>query len=184
MAREARLYTKRGDDGTTGLLFGGRTPKDGPYTTAYGTVDEAQAVIGLARAHTDDPDLETLLVGVERGLYIAMGELATLPENRSKLEDGVTRATAGMVDALEQEIDRVMVVVSLPTDFVIPGNDVVSAHLDLARTVIRRAERASLVVVSEDSEVIRYLNRLSDLLWALARLVEGEHTLASTRRDE
>ncbi len=181
MEREAKVYTRTGDDGTTGLLFGGRTAKDGALTTAYGTVDEAQAQIGVARASSDDPDLDRLLIEVQRGLYVAMAELATLPDNHHKLTDGVTRVTAGMVEDLETEIDRVMTVVSLPAEFVIPGGNVASAHLDVARTVVRRAERLSLPVATEDSSVSRYLNRLSDLLWALARLVEGDFTLASTK---
>ncbi|MPZ52712.1 MAG: cob(I)yrinic acid a,c-diamide adenosyltransferase [Acidimicrobiia bacterium] len=182
MARETKVYTKRGDDGTTGLFFGGRTAKDGDRPTAYGTVDEAQAAIGVARAHTDDPDLDALLVATQRDLYVAMAELATLPENHTKLEDGVSRLTTSMVDRIEDEIDRVMTMVELPTEFVIPGGNAISAYLDVARTVVRRAERLSLSLATDESVVIPYLNRLSDFLWALARLTEGELTVASTRK--
>lgn len=171
-----KLYTKAGDDGTTGLLFGGRVRKDSDLPVAYGTVDEAQAAIGLARAHADrGGQLDDLLVGIERDLYVLMAEVATAPENRHKLSDGTTRVTEAMVAALESHIDATTERFDMPTEFVIPGNTVVSAHLDLARTVVRRAERLAMAVADDDSEVVPYLNRLSDLLWALARWQEGDH---------
>jgi cob(I)alamin adenosyltransferase len=106
-------------------------------------------------------------------LYVLMAELATLPENRRKLVEGRTLVTAAMVEALEHLIDDVSARFEPPTEFVIPGQTVVAAHLDVARTVVRRAERLAMRVVPADSQVMPYLNRLSDLCWTLARWQEG-----------
>ncbi len=175
-----RIYTKTGDDGTTGLLFGGRVAKDSIVMQINGTVDEAQAVMGMARSELEaGSEFDVLLTGLERDLYVLMAELATDPSNRSKLKAGSTMVTAGMVEMLEAHIDGLIDRIDMPTEFVIPGANRASAALDLARTVVRRAER---LVVSEPvpgSMVAPYLNRLSDLLWALARFAEGdEHLLA------
>ena len=172
-----QIYTRTGDDGTTGLFYGGRVRKDDPRPEAYGTVDEAQAAIGWARATANVGDggaeLDEILVHTERDLWVLMAELATLPANEHKLIAGTTRVTADMVDALEPIIDRATARFDMPKDFVIPGGNPVAAALDVARTIVRRAERASLVVASPESHVVPYLNRLSDLLWALARWQEG-----------
>jgi cob(I)alamin adenosyltransferase len=177
-----KIYTKHGDDGTTGLLYGTRVRKDSDLPVAYGTVDEAQAAIGVARAHADQGgDLDALLIELERDLYVLMAEVATAPENRHKLTDRTSRVTAEMVTALEQHIDRTTDRFEMPTEFVLPGGTVVAAHLDLARTVVRRAERVSLAVVDPGSQVVPYLNRLSDLLWALARWQEGESVRSRPR---
>jgi cob(I)alamin adenosyltransferase len=178
MPRE-KVYTRTGDDGTTGLLYGGRVRKDSELPAAYGTVDEAQAVLGLARAEAGaGTELDGLLVAIERDLYVLMAELATLPENRSKLTPGVSAVTAEMVDALERRIDEVSERFDPPTEFVVPGVTKVAALLDVARTVVRRAERMALVAAEPPSLVVMYLNRLSDLLWTLARWQEG-HSLAA-----
>jgi cob(I)alamin adenosyltransferase len=169
----ARIYTKTGDDGTTALYYGGRVRKDDPHPRAYGAVDEAQAALGLVRAFTDSDELAGLMVDLERGLYIAMAELATLPENRHKLKAGTTRVDPAMVTLLETMIDRYSENFEPLTEFVLPGGTKVAALLDVARTTMRRAEREALVVVAADSEVGRYLNRLSDFLWVLARWQEG-----------
>ena len=179
MARE-KIYTKAGDDGTTGLFYGGRVRKDSALPAAYGTVDEAQAVLGLARAeagHTSE--LEPVLVAVERDLYVLMAELATAPENRRKLTPGSSAVTQEMVDALETLIDRFSALFDPPTEFVVPGQTKVAAYLDLGRVVVRRAERRSLVAAEPPSLVVPYLNRLSDLLWTLARYEEGGSSLAA-----
>jgi len=169
----ARIYTKTGDDGTTALYYGGRVRKDDPRPRAFGAVDEAQAALGLVRAFTDSDDLAELMVDLERGLYIAMAELATLPENRHKLAAGTTLVDLEMVTLVEDLIDRYSEEFEPPTEFVLPGGSKVAAMLDVARTAMRRAEREALVVVAADSEVGKYLNRLSDLLWVLARWQEG-----------
>ena len=175
-----RIYTRKGDDGTTGLYFGGRARKDSDAPRAYGAVDEAQAAIGVARAEAEPGgELDVLLVQLCRDLYVCMAELATLPANRSKLVAGSSLVTEEMVAALEPHIDAVMARFELSPDFVIPGANRCSAALDLARTLVRRAERETIGVAVDGSHVVPYLNRLSDLLWALARWQEGpDHLLA------
>lgn len=178
--RRPAIYTRSGDDGTTGLLFGGRVRKDAPQPVAYGDVDEAQAVIGVARSMLGGADahLQEVLLEVARDLYVLMAELATLPEHRSKLLAGTTLVTEEMVAAVEAHIDEFASQFDPPTEFVVPGDDPVAAHLDLARTVVRRAERQAVAVVADGSQAVHYLNRLSDLLWTLARWREGTSTLA------
>ncbi len=173
--RRVSVYTRSGDDGTTGLLFGGRVAKHSAIPEACGDVDEAQATIGLARAVAvgNDPLLEAILVDVSRDLWVLMAELATNASNRRKLEIGTTLVTEEMVRALEVRIDHVSSLFDPPTEFVVPGSDPVSAHLDLARTVVRRAERHASVIAAESSFAGAYLNRLSDLMWTLARWQEG-----------
>ena len=178
MGRE-RMYTKTGDDGTTGLFYGGRVRKDSELPAAYGTVDEAQAVLGLARAEaiaTGGPGSEEFLgflVPIMRDLYVLMAELATLPENRTKLVPGQSCVSLDMVDRLETFIDELDTRFTPPTEFVLPGGNRVAAWLDLGRTVIRRAERKALSAAADPSLVVPYLNRLSDLLWTMARWQEG-----------
>jgi len=175
-----KIYTKTGDDGTTGLLYGGRVAKDAALMQVTGTVDEAQAAMGVARAEAvPGSELDELLTRLERELYVLMAEATTDPAHRSKLVAGKTLVTGEMVAALEEEIDDLMSRVSMPTEFVIPGANRASAALDLARTIVRRAERLAVSSPVDGSLVGRYLNRLSDLLWALARWAEGEeHLLA------
>lgn len=169
-----KIYTRAGDDGTTGLFYGGRVPKDSEQPWAYGTVDEAQAVLGLARAAAGSgSDLDKILIGLCHDLYVLMAELATLPENHDKLTAGTTLMTAEMVTALEASIDEISEKFDPPTEFVIPGQNPVSAHLDHARTVIRRAERLAMSAAADGSHAVAYLNRLSDLVWTLARWQEG-----------
>ncbi len=178
MPRE-KIYTKTGDDGTTALFFGGRVSKDSELPAAYGTVDEAQAVIGLARACAGPAsELDAVLVGIERDLYVLMAELATRPENRHKLTPGSSAVTVEMVDALEALIDAYSARFDPPTEFVLPGETMVAAWLDLARTTVRRAERHAVAAASPPSVVVVYLNRLSDLLWTLARWQEGHSRAA------
>jgi cob(I)alamin adenosyltransferase len=175
----SRLYTGKGDDGTTGLLFGGRVRKDSTHPRAVGAVDEAQAAIGVARAWCErDSDLDRQLAQVCRDLWVLMGELAALPENNAKLTGGQTRVTAAMVQAVEDMVDDLGARFEAPTDFVVPGQTPLAAQLDLARTVVRRAEREAVAATVEGSYVLAYLNRLSSLLWAQARWVEGEHLLS------
>ncbi len=176
-----RIYTRKGDDGTTGLLYGGRVPKSSPQIELNGAVDEAQAGLGLARAQAaPGSELDGLLVRLERELWVLMAEVATAPANRTKLEPGVSAVTAEMVRGLEQLIDDLMARTAMPTEFVVPGQNRVSAALDVARTVVRRAERLC-VALPEGSLVGTYLNRLSDLVWAMARWQEGDEHL--TARD-
>jgi cob(I)alamin adenosyltransferase len=183
-----KVYTRKGDDGTTGLLFGGRTSKDAPGPTAYGTTDEAVAALGLARAELEQgSELFDLLLRLQRELFVVGAELATAPENRSKLKAGSTLVTTEMVDALEPIIDDVAERFDMPTEFVLPGETRVAAALDLARTVVRRAERESVTAATEgwlpaESAVVPYLNRLADLCWTLARWQEGAFRAARPER--
>ena len=174
-----KIYTRKGDDGTTSLWYGGRVAKSAPRTEAYGSIDEANAALGVARALCKAEslrDLRATILSLQRELFVAGAELATAPEAADRLEDGVSRITDGMVDALEVEIDRYMNQVDLPPQFVIPGGTELSAALDVARTAIRRAERR--LVELRESEglaseaVLRYLNRASDLAFALARFAD------------
>ena len=177
-----RIYTRKGDDGTTGLLFGGRVRKDSPRPAAYGEVDEAQAALGLARAECErGSELDELLIRLERDLWVVMGELATAPDNRHKLEPDTSLVTAEMVTALEPVIDDLTERFEPPTEFVVPGQNRTAALLDVARTVVRRAERRCIEVVPEGSHVVAYLNRLSDLLWIMARAQE-ERSLPTRER--
>jgi cob(I)alamin adenosyltransferase len=176
-----KIYTRKGDDGTTGLYGGGRVAKDSAAPEAYGTVDEAQAALGVARALCPKGgELDGLVTGLERDLWVLMAELATDPGNAHKLEDGTSRVTAEMVAALETLIDEISARFDPPTEFVVPGETPIAAALDVARTVIRRAERASLRAAADGSHVVPYLNRLSDLVWTLARWQEGESVITKT----
>ena len=169
-----KVYTRVGDDGTTGLFYGGRVAKDSSLPRAYGAVDEAQAVLGLVRAELGrENELNDALVHIMRDLWVLMAELATLPENRHKLTDGKSRVTAEMVTKLEHMIDALDEKFTPPSEFVVPGQNKVSALLDVGRTVARRAERHSLAAAPPPSQACPYLNRLSDLLWTLARWQEG-----------
>ena len=186
MARNPRIYTRKGDDGTTGLLYGGpRVAKNSPVIEANGAVDEAQAMIGLARSEaTPGGELDELLIGVERDLWVLMAEVATAPNNRGKLVAGTSLVTPEMVASLETHIDDLNERFTMPAEFVVPGQTRPSAALDVARTVVRRAERLVVSAVPDgvDSHVGPYLNRLSDLLWTVARWQEGEHRLARDGR--
>ena len=167
-----KIYTRKGDDGTTGLLFGGRVAKDSAAPTAYGAVDEAQAAIGVARAESDG-ELADILLHLERDLWVLMAELAADPTSRDRLVPGASLVTDEMVAALETRIDDVSARFEPPTEFVVPGQNRIGALLDVARTVVRRAERDSLAAAAPGSAAVPYLNRLSDLLWTLARWQEG-----------
>src|ERR1700738_3482816 len=140
-----KIYTRKGDDGTTGLLYGGRVAKDSAAIEANGAVDEAQAALGLARAEVErDSELDDILVGLERDLYVLMAELATLPANRAQLTPGTPLVSAEMIARIEQLIDQLTERFPPINEFVIPGHDRVAAALDVARTLVRRAARRGL----------------------------------------
>lgn len=167
------LWTGKGDDGTTGLYYGGRVAKDGPEPEAVGSVDEAQAAVGVARAEAPGGSpLHDVLTSVCADLYVVMAELATAAANHDKLVDGRSRVTPAMVAVVEAHTDEAAGRFPPLTDFVVPGQDRVAALLDVARTLVRRAERRAVSVASPGSSVVPYLNRLSSLLWALARAEE------------
>jgi cob(I)alamin adenosyltransferase len=139
-----RIYTRTGDDGTTGLLYGGRISKADPAAEAYGSVDEAVAALGLARALSSDAELCSLLLQLQRELFVVGADLATNPRERAKLKPGVSLVTTDMVDALESLIDATVEAHPLPQEFVVPGANPVSAALDVSRTAVRRAERRAV----------------------------------------
>jgi len=179
-----RIYTRKGDTGTTGLLFGGdRVSKADLRTDAYGTTDEAVSALGLARASigaaTDRTEvrLGELILRLQRELFVVGAELATHADRRERLADGVSRVTDSMVIALEAEIDSLEEIVEQPKEFVLPGESMTGAALDLARTTVRRAERRSVALADAgalaDSRVVPYLNRLADLLFVMARAADG-----------
>jgi len=181
-----KVYTRQGDDGTTGLLFGRRTTKDAAGPEAYGEVDEAVSALGLARAETEaGSELHDLLVRLQRELFVVGAELATETADRGKLEPGVSIVTPAMVEALEPIIDAVTERFTPPREFVVPGENRVAAALDLARAVVRRAERAAVAAVrvgwlDPSSQVVPYLNRLADLVYTLARWQEGRFRAVRT----
>jgi cob(I)alamin adenosyltransferase len=179
-----RIYTRKGDTGTTGLLYGGaRVSKADLRTDAYGTTDEAVSALGLARAAvgavTDrtEAQLATLIVRLQRELFVVGAELATHVEKRQKLTDAVTRVTPEMTTALEREIDALEAGHEMPVEFVLPGESMTGAALDMARSIVRRAERRAVALAVQgglpDSQVVPYLNRLADLLFVAARAADG-----------
>jgi len=172
-----RIYTRRGDDGTTGLFHGGRVSKDATGPEAYGTVDEAVSALGVARALASDGAAADIL-RVQRDLFVVAAELATDPGRADRLEPGVSRVAPDMVDRLEAAIDGIVDATGMPTEFVVPGGDELSAAIDVARTIVRRAERRSVTHLGSQttSLVVPYLNRLADYLYMLARAVERERT--------
>jgi cob(I)alamin adenosyltransferase len=184
---ESAVATRRGDDGTTGLLFGGeRIPKDDLRTDAYGTIDEAVAALGVARAQLDAihrdglelavGNLAAVVLRIQRELFVAAAELATQPGAWDRQVDGVSRVSATMVDGVEALLRDAEAAIAMPTEFVVPGETLVSAALELARTIVRRAERRAVTLGAEGlipgPHLLPYLNRLADLLWVLARAAE------------
>jgi cob(I)alamin adenosyltransferase len=182
-----KIYTRRGDDGSTGLFHGGRIAKDGTGPEAYGTVDEAVSALGLARAAATG-GLAGQILDVQRELFVAAAELATSPERRGMLEPGVSLTTSSMVVELESRIDAIEAERGMPTEFVVPGGSPVAAALDLARSIVRRAERRAVTHVRqseiEDTFVVPYLNRLADYLYMLARSAEASWVPSRTESEE
>jgi cob(I)alamin adenosyltransferase len=172
-----KIYTRKGDDGTTGLWYGGRVPKSGGRPEAYGAVDEAASALGLARAAAaGDAELAADILRIQNELFVAGAELATAPEAAERLEPGVSKITPDMVERLEHDIDRYMSQVDLPPKFVIPGGTELSARLDVARTAVHRAERRVVDLKNHgdlaDDTVLQYLNRVSDAVFAMARYAD------------
>jgi cob(I)alamin adenosyltransferase len=172
-----KIYTRKGDDGTTGLWYGGRVPKFSGRPEAYGSVDEAAAALGLCRAAAEPGgELYGDILRVQNELFVAGAELATAPEAAGRLEPEVSKVTPEMVERLESDVDRYMERVDLPPKFVIPGGTELSARLDVARAAVRRAERRVSALHDRgdlaDETVLIYLNRLSDALFAMARFAD------------
>lgn len=196
MTRESAVATRRGDDGSTGLLFGGdRVGKDDPRVEAYGTVDEAIAALGLARAELGlkqqygvlNPGLaglSELILRLQRELFVVGAELATTPANRDRAEEGTHRVGSAMVEEIDRVLADMEAHIEMPREFVVPGETRTSAALELARTILRRAERRIVALHREglipDGHLLPYVNRLADLLWVLARAAEQAEARTST----
>ena len=209
---QSAVATGRGDDGTTGLLFASdRVYKDDPRTEAFGAVDEAVAALGLARAELgaldpagalgpagalDPADARTaafaglaaLILRIQRELFVVGAELATAPGAKDRQRDGETRVSQAMVSNMDAMLREMEAVIELPREFVVPGETRTSAALELARTILRRAERRSVTLALHDEalaagRLLPYLNRLADLIWILARVAEqGEAREATVAR--
>jgi cob(I)alamin adenosyltransferase len=175
----AKVTTGTGDTGYTGLLGAERVAKYDPRPDTFGTVDEATSALGMARAMTQDPQVKKIIYDVQNELYYLMAELATTPENYEKMG---FRMTVEHVHRLEQVEESLKQEVEIPNKFIVPGDSPDGAALDMARTIIRRAERMAVKLlhdgVIENGEVVRYLNRLSDLIFILARYIEVKSSLA------
>ena len=200
--RASSIATRKGDDGTTGLLFGGdRIPKDDLRTEAYGTLDETVAALGLARAELEVKrrldalpaalaELEPLILRIQRELFVAGAELATDPIAWGRLQDGMTRVSAAMVQGIETLLADYESRIDIPKEFVVAGETRTSAALELARTIVRRAERRAVTLDRAGQvpgpHLLPYLNRLADLLWVLARAAEQAeaHTATAARTTE
>ncbi|HYN48709.1 MAG TPA: cob(I)yrinic acid a,c-diamide adenosyltransferase [Candidatus Nanopelagicales bacterium] len=190
------VATGRGDDGTTGLLFGGdRIPKDDLRTEAYGTLDETVAALGLARAELElkrqldvlPPALDeiaTHILRIQRELFVAGAELAANPAAWDRLRDGATKVSAAMVAGIDAVLADYEARIVFPAEFVVPGETRTSAALELARTILRRAERRAVTLERADlvpgAHLLPYLNRLADLLWVLARAAEQAEARTAT----
>ncbi len=178
MVKLNKIYTRTGDDGTTGLVRGPRRSKADLRVEAYGTVDEANAFIGLARIHSGAmPKVDTVLARIQNDLFDVGSDLATPREPNANKD---LRATAGQTEWLERQIDHFNEALEPLTSFVLPGGSALSAALHAARTVVRRAERIAVALIAEEPETppeaLRYLNRLSDLLFVLARTANANGT--------
>jgi cob(I)alamin adenosyltransferase len=200
MAKAERIAsavaTGKGDDGSTGLLYGGeRISKDDIRTEAYGTIDEAVAALGIARAQlglkaqygvlsAGFGGLGELLLRIQRELFVVGAELATNPDAWGRLEDGRTRVSAAMVEGITSVLEETEQAITMPREFVVPGETPTSAALELARTILRRAERRAVTLGREGlipgTHLLPYLNRLADLVWVLARVAEQAESRSAT----
>lgn len=171
----ARVTTRTGDEGYTDLLGAGRVPKYHPRPEAFGTLDEASSAMGMARAHADSPEVKERIYSLQKDVYVLMAELATPPENYDKVDFKIRPADVERLETLSDELKRE---VEIGKEFIVPGKTTTGAALDLARTIVRRAERQIVRLYHEgdigNADVLRYINRLSDVLFILARYVEKD----------
>jgi len=172
-----KIYTQKGDDGTTGLFMGGRVSKASLGPETYGTVDEAVSTLGAARANAKGAMAEAIM-DAQRSLFVCAAELATDPSRRDTLQDGISRVHQEMIDKLEAAIDEIVDRRGMPETFIVPGGSALAAALDVARTVVRRAERRAVEYADagglDGSLVVPYLNRMADYMYMLARDAESE----------
>ena len=173
------IVTKTGDDGSTALMYGRRIPKNHPRVEAYGTVDELNASLGLARATANDNFIGENLLAIQKDLVVLMGELAVMPEDLLRYaKDGYSVVTPAMTVKLDELVREIEAQGVSFKGWATPGATINSAALDVTRTVCRRAERRGCALKEAgeplNPEIVIYLNRLSDLLWLLARWVEAQ----------
>ena len=168
-----KVYTKFGDKGETSLLYGGRVSKNNPHSEAYGITDEAVSAMGLARSLSEDSRVKDTLRDLQRDLFTIAAELATDPGKYELFQQHFKPVTPEMVESLEQTIDSLEEDVDMPKVFILPGGTPASSAIDMARCIIRTAERRVVALKEEDlltnDHILAYLNRLGDLLFVLAR---------------
>jgi len=171
-------FSKKGDRGYTSLLGGQRVLKSGPRPEAYGTIDEASSALGIARATALRPKTKEILLNIQKDFLILAAELSMAQEDQAQFP---TRITADHVEQLERWIGELQNDVELKREFILPGETLPSAAIDLGRTIVRRAERRAVRLMQEkmiqNPEILRYLNRLGDLLFTLARYEENPERL-------
>jgi cob(I)alamin adenosyltransferase len=168
------VVTKTGDKGATGLMYNRRVEKNHPRVEAYGCVDELNAALGMARAATRHDFIAGRVLAVQKQLVILMGELATLPEDLERYrKDGYSQVTAEMTGQLEEGVKAIEAQKVSFSGWATPGATADAAALDLARTICRRAERRICDLETVNPEILVFLNRLSDLLWLMARWAES-----------
>lgn len=188
VATSKRLYTKYGDQGETSLLYGGRVSKANLHCEAYGATDETVSALGLARALSQDSRVRELLKELERDLFTVGAELATDPQKYDTFKEHFTPLSAEVTIRLEGLIDSLQDEVQLPRSFILPGASAASAAIDLARTSVRRAEREAVRLKEAgglvNPEIIRYLNRLGDLLFIAARYEDRHLPMEKLTGDE
>ena len=189
---DSAVATGKGDTGTTGLLYGGeRIRKDDLRTEAYGTIDEAVAALGLARAACLDAvpgsplePIAATILGIQRDLFVAAAELATNPDAWDRQVEGRTRVSMAMVAAMDTLLHNLEGAIVMPREFVVPGETGVSAALEVARTILRRGVRRAVALEAvglvPGLHLLPYLNRTADLLWVLARSAEQAETRTPT----
>ena len=166
----ARIYTRTGDKGETGLVGGTRVPKDSLRVDAYGSVDELNSVLGIARAFLNDRELDDLLAELQKDLFVVGADLASTADHQQR---NVPRITAERISTMERTIDKFETELSPLKAFILPGGGVVGSLLHNARTVARRAERRVVTLSKAEAineQMVPYMNRLSDLLFVMARV--------------
>ena len=173
-----KIYTKYGDEGETSLLYGGRVSKENLHTEAYGTTDEAASVMGLARAMSQDDRVKEILRTLQWDLFTVAAELATDPKRYDLFNQHFKPVTHEMVTKMEDLIDELESEIEMPNSFILPGASPTSAAIDMARSVVRRAERRVVSLKEQggltNPQILRYTNRLGDLLFVLARYQDRE----------
>ena len=173
-----KIYTKYGDEGETSLLYGGRVSKNNPHTEAYGVVDEAVSTMGLARALSQDTRVKDILAELQLEMVTMAAELATDPAQYDTFIQHFKPVTPEMVAAIERLIDDLEGSIEMPNVFILPGGSPASSAIDMARSLIRTAERRAVSLREQgrlgNPEVLRYMNRLGDLFFVLARYQDRE----------